>query len=241
MIRAIIIDDEPEAIASLKNVLSWYCEDDVTVVGTAHSATEAWPLVKELQPDLCFLDVQMGEENGFMLLEKLNAHYTDIAVIFTTAHAEYAIPAIRKAAFDYLLKPIDGDDLQVAVARLKKRIGATSAPATADTGRKVLSLPMQDQVRVVPLEEIIRCEADRNYTRFFLVDGSILLVSRHLGSFTEYLLANNFFRSHKSNLVNLGHLQSYVRHEGGYLLMRDGSQVPLARAQRPALFEILGL
>lgn len=245
MIKTIIVDDEPKAVQSLRTVLQWYCEEDIEVVGDANDISSGLKLLAELEPELVFLDVEIGKENGFMLLEKIRKMEREVFVIFTTGHSEYAINAIRKEAFDYLLKPVDPEDLQASVKRLKERMEMSPAPEGRDSakvaGEATLSLPMQDQVRVCKLAEIVRCESERNYTRFYLADGTALLVSRHLGSYEELLTANNFFRPHKSHLVNLAFLKSYVRQDGGYLLMQDGAQVPLARAQRAAMFELLGI
>lgn len=242
MFRTFIVDDEDRAINSLKTILKWYCEDDVEVIGQANSPSTAWPQILEIKPDLIFLDVEMKSENGFMLLERIRREELPIDVIFTTGHSEYAIDAIRKDAFDYLLKPVDGEDLKAAVDRLKsKKVTPLDPPPAVPTNKPSLSLPMQDQVLVVPLEDIIRCSSDRNYTRFFLVDGSRHLISKNLGTFQEFLTENGFFRTHKSHLINLAHLKSYLRQDGGQILMSDGSEVPLARAQRSAFFEILGI
>lgn len=254
MFRAIIVDDEPNAVSSLRTVLKWYCEEDVEVVGDANDLSAGWSLIQAEKPDLAFLDIEVGKENGFMLLEKIRKFDIDIHVIFTTAHTGYAINAIRKEAFDYLLKPVDGGDLQTTIARLKEKtasIEATNPAKEGNSGNKgeggnnspeaSLSLPMQDQVLIVPFADIVRCESDRNYTRFFLADGSNHLISKNLGSFQDTLSRNNFFRSHKSHFINLSHLKSYIRPDGGYLLMKDGSQVPLSRGQRPILFELLGI
>lgn len=241
MFRTFIVDDEARAINTLRTVLQWYCEGDVEVIGEANSPSTAWPQILELKPDLVFLDVEMKSENGFMLLEKIRREKLPIEVIFTTGHTDYAIDAIRKEAFDYLLKPVDGGDLKASVDRLKLKSTSPVEVQPSPTNSVTLSLPMQDQVLVVPLEDIVRCASDRNYTRFFLADGSRHLISKNLGTFQEFLTQNGFFRTHKSHLINLHHLKSYLRQDGGQVLMKDGSEVPLARAQRTAFFEIIGI
>lgn len=237
MIRVLIVDDEARAIRSLRTVLQWYCEEDVEVIGEANSPSEAWPLVQSLDPDLIFLDIDMGDENGFMLLEKVRQLDQRVYVIFTTGHSQYAIEALRKDAFDYLLKPIEGSDLQAAVARVKE--ASESFPTSKNVPPLTFSLPMQDQIRVVNSSEVIRLESERNYTRFYLADGSVHLISKNLGAYEELLRGQPFFRSHKSHLINLEYLQSYVRQDGGYLLMKDGSKVLISRSQRPELFKLL--
>lgn len=239
MIRCILVDDEASAIENLERTLQWYCEDDVQVMGNANNLTDAQSLIKDLQPDLIFLDVDLGKENGFMLFEKIRKMASKIFVIFTTGHSEYAITAFRQEAFDYLLKPVDPSDLQSAIARLKVKLSASPSSKETVADNTTLSLPMQDQIYVCKIGEIVRCESESNYTRFYLQDGSKLLVSKNLGSFEEKLLPHRFFRPHKSHLINLAYLKSYVRTEGGFILMKDESQVPLARNQRSVFFEIL--
>lgn len=242
MIRAIIVDDEPAAAGSLRTNLDWYCEGMVELLGEARSLTEALVLIEEKKPELVFLDIDLGEGNGFMLLEKIRRDGLDIEVIFTTGHNEFAIQAIKKEAFDYLLKPVDPDELRETVQRLQEKLAAPAAETkeTADIGPS-LALPMQDQVLVCKLDELVRCESERNYTRFHISDRHPVLVARTLGHYEAYLLQHNFFRSHKSHIINLGHLKSYVRQDGGYLLMADGSQVPVSRHRRTELFTLLGI
>lgn len=243
MIRAILVDDDPKAISSLSTLLKWYCEDEVEIVGHANDLSTAQNLTQEIQPDLVFLDIDLGQENGFMLLEKIKKSDWNVSVIFTTGHSEYVINALRNEAFDYLLKPIDPDDLKDSVRRLKEKLAQGTPPKenNSSPAESLFTLQMQDQVRIFRYEEIIRCESDRNYTRFFLATGNSLMVSRTLGSFEQQLSQHNFFRSHKSHMVNLGHLKSYVRQDGGHLLMSDGTRVPLGRNHRSTLFELLGL
>jgi len=240
MLRAILVDDDPKAIKNLSTLLKWYCEEDVEIIGQAMTLEDAHQTAESLKPDLVFLDIDLGQESGFMLLEKIKKAGWDMEVIFTTGHSEYAINALRKEAFDYLLKPVDPGDLQDSIRRLKEK-RAAAPTANSSSAEPRFSLQMQDQVRIFRYEEIIRCESDRNYTRFFLNSGNTLMVSRTLGSFEAQLSRHNFFRSHKSHIVNLGHLKSYVRQDGGYLLMSDGAQVPLGRNHRSTLFELLGL
>lgn len=241
MIKAIIVDDEPAAAGSLKTNIEWYCEDVVEVIDEARNLQQGMELIKKLKPDLVFLDIDLGEGNGFMLLEKIRRDGLDIAVIFTTGHNEYAIQAIKKEAFDYLLKPVDPDELRETVVRLQEKLTQASNGSEAAPIEKSLALPMQDQVLVCKLENLIRCESERNYTRFYLNNRNPVLVARTLGHYEDFLLQNNFFRSHKSHIINLAHLKSYVRQDGGYLLMTDDSQVPVSRHRRTELFNVLGI
>ncbi|MCB9232026.1 MAG: response regulator transcription factor [Bacteroidia bacterium] len=237
MIKCIIVDDEVAAIENLQRIIQWYFEPDLQVLGFAHTLQDAVSLISSNPPDLLFLDVEMGQETGFMLLEKIRQTHPNLQVIFITAHMKYAIPALRKEAFDFLLKPVDPEDLKRAIERLKtKTAHPTHSPVAA-----TLTLPMQNEVIVCRMDEISRCESEGNYTHVHLVKGGSLLVSKNLGSLEEKLIPNHFFRCHKSHLINLNELKSYVRTEGGYILMKDGSQIPLGRQYRAAFFELLGI
>lgn len=244
MIRAVIIDDERKAIDSLRTDLGWYCSQDVEIVGDAQNLREGLELLQQTQPQLLFLDVEIGQENGFMLLQRLKDLDLQIQVIFTTAHSGYTLQALRGKAFDYLLKPIDPDDLRAAVQRLKQTL-AEASPSTTHNGQPprptTIALPLQDQIRICKLADIVRCESESNYTRFFFTDKSALLISKNLGSFEGQLLENGFFRSHKSHIINLQHVSGYMRQDGGAVKMMDGSEVPVARNSRPRLFELLGM
>lgn len=257
MIRCIQVDDEMAAIENLGRVLEWYCQDEVEVIGTATDLLSAWSLVQELKPELVFLDVEMGKENGLMLLDRISKMEHRPYVIFTTGHPDYAIKALKQEAFDYLLKPIDPIELQQSISRLQVKMkereahrsnvdssveqGAGVEIAQPVPGEPSINLPMQNEVLVCRIADIIRCESASNYTRFFLKDGEKLLISRNLGSFENQLIPHGFYRSHKSHLINLAHLKSYVRTEGGYILMQDGAQIPLARNQRQEFFTLLGI
>lgn len=241
MINCIVVDDEPAAIENLTRVLKWYCEGDVEVKGTANKLDDALLLLEDVQPDLIFLDVEMGDENGFMLLEKLRKDGNPVVVIFTTGHSEYAIPAMRNEAFDYLLKPVNPDDLKDSISRLKAKIEQQSNPGAQGTDSSILFLSVQDQVIACNIVDIVRAESESNYTSFYFVDGKKLMVAKTLGSFEDKLLPHRFFRPHKSHLINLNQLKSYVRTEGGYILMKDDSHVPLARNKRSSFFEFMGI
>lgn len=241
MIKCIVVDDEPAAIENLTRVLKWYCDGEVEVKGIANNLDDALLLLEDITPDLIFLDVKMGDENGFMLLEKLRKDGNSVYVIFITGHSEYAIPAMRNEAFDYLLKPVNPDDLKDSIARLKEKMARQSTPATKSSDDSTLFLSVQDQVIACNIADIVRAESESNYTSFYFANGKKLMVAKTLGSFEEKLLPHRFFRPHKSHLINLNLLKSYVRTEGGYILMKDDSQVPLARNKRSAFFEILGI
>ncbi|MBN8821599.1 MULTISPECIES: LytTR family DNA-binding domain-containing protein [unclassified Spirosoma] len=240
MIKAVIIDDEEHCRETLSMQLDKYCSD-VTVVATFPSAIEGLQYLQQTPPDLLFLDIEMPLMNGFELLEKL--HAISFAIIFTTGYDMYAIKAIRFSALDYLLKPIDRDDLQKAVGKLQRKSIAQMAQQIellveklgVKKGRQKIALPTAHGFDVIPTDIIIRCEADDNYTHVVLKTGKSLLVSRTLKEIEELLAGDGFLRVHQSHLINLDELQRYIRGEGGYVIMSDNSSVPVSRSRKEVL------
>ncbi len=231
-IRAMIIDDMPLAIASLRASI----EDghsEIEIVGTAKGVLSGAKLVKKLKPSLLFLDVHMGDGDGFDLLDIIADE--DIQVIFTTASKDHAIRAFRFRAVDYLLKPIDPDQLAAAIAKLETQPLKTSMPD--ETTKGTITLNTQDEIRLVPLNEIIRLEAMGNYTTFYIKDGKIL-VTKTLKEF-EKVLPASFLRVHQSHLVNKRQIQAYIKTEGGYLKMRDDSNVPVSVRKKAFVMDAL--
>ncbi|WP_020595757.1 LytR/AlgR family response regulator transcription factor [Spirosoma panaciterrae] len=240
MIKAVIIDDEEHCRETLSMQLEKYCPD-VTVVATFASAMAGLPYLQQTPPDLLFLDIEMPLLNGFELLEKLPA--VPFAIIFTTGYDMYAIKAIRFSALDYLLKPIDRDDLQKAVGKFQRKSIAQMAQQIeilveklgAKKVRQKIALPTAHGFDVIPTDTIVRCEADDNYTHVVLKTGKSLLVSRTLKEIEELLAGEGFLRIHQSHLINLDELQRYIRGEGGYVVMSDNSSVPVSRSRKEVL------
>lgn len=242
--KAIIIDDMPQAVQVLKADIEDVAAE-IDIIGTADSVVSGIKLLKSMQPDLLFLDIQLGDGTGFDILEILGD--IPFKIIFTTASDEYALRAFRFAAVDYLLKPIDLDELKNAIERAKNQLGTTSErlDVLKDTFRKPDELPSrmclhtQDKIEVIDIQNIIRCEASDNYTIFYFVDGKKLMVTRTLKTFEKQLAKHRFFRSHQSHLVNLQQVASFVRTEGGYLLLKNGDQVPVSVRKRSEMMGIL--
>lgn len=241
MITAVIIDDISLARASLRADLTDHCPE-VNIIGEAEGVVSGLKLIKTMKPELIFLDIHMTDGEGFDLLEILGND--DSSVIFTTASAQHAIQAFQHEAVDYLLKPIDPDLLVKAVEKHKKR--ANYGLSTQNQGRHnetnkvaTISLSTQDDLRVVEVRNIVRLEADGNYTTVFEIDGNKTLVSRSLKSLTEELISFDFYRSHQSHLVNLAMVVSYLKSEGGFLKMKDGSEVPVAVRKKSEIVQIL--
>ncbi|HLG02668.1 MAG TPA: LytTR family DNA-binding domain-containing protein [Bacteroidia bacterium] len=249
MINAVIIDDSPEARESLAADLQRYCTD-VTLAGEAGSMAEGLKILREIQPDVVFLDIQLGDGDGFSLLEKLGETRTHI--IFTTGLDNYGIRAIKFSALDYLLKPVDPDELIIAVEKAtaeqkKQSIGenlrllAEHLRPEKNGSAKRLALNSSDRVQVVNISDIVRCESERNYTTFFLKDKRQIVVTKTLKEYEELLEPNGFVRVHHSHLINLDYLKEFIKHDGGYALMNDNSHVPVSVRKREDLMKALGL
>lgn len=238
-ITAIIVDDEANNRENLRLALASYCKE-VQIVGEADSAISALDVIKAQQPDLVFLDIAMPLGDGFQLLESLDK--IDFDIIFVTAYNQYAIRAIKFCAIDYLLKPIDALELKQAVNRVlanqtkkqQQQKLEVLLSSRLDTPQKI-ALPQSDHVEFVDLKQIIRCQGEKNYTWFYLQDGRKLLVSQTLKEYVALLEDTHFFRVHQSHLVNLQHVKKYSRRDGGYVVMTDKQQIPVARNRKDAL------
>lgn len=239
---AVIIDDIQLAIDSLAADIKDYCPE-INIVGTANSVVSGAKLLKEHKPQLIFLDIEMPDGTGFDLLDLIEEQAYQ--VIFTTGSKEYAIKAFQYAAVDYLLKPVDSELLVSAVSKIGVTLPFNSKQnkiiqdQLKPEKRSHITLNTQEEIRVVQLLDIIRCESMDNYTRFILKDGNKVLVSKTLKSFENELPKEDFFRSHQSHLVSIEQITSYIKTEGGYLLMSNGDHVPVSVRKKPKIIELL--
>lgn len=235
----VIIDDEPDAVEFISSISAEYCPD-LDVCGKAHNVKEGITLINEIKPDLVFLDVEMPNGTGFELLK----HYPQksFEVIFITAFNHYAIQAIKFSAVDYILKPINITEFIEAVRRVVNKRSANSLPVNENfeillenlrtSTPTRLVIPTSDGREYLNPKEIIRIEADRSYSWFYISDRHKILVSRHLKEFQDLLNDRNFFRPHNSHLINLEFVKKFIRHDGGYIEMTDGSKIPISRNRK---------
>ncbi|MCF8368970.1 MAG: LytTR family DNA-binding domain-containing protein [Bacteroidales bacterium] len=237
-IKTIIVDDEQDAVNFIQSIIQEYCPK-LEIVGTANSAKEASKLIIDKTPELVFLDVEMPKASGFDLLANFPDHTFD--VIFVTAFNHYAIKAIKFSAVDYILKPININEFIKAVdkvvdygaAQNKRHDKFTALLENLRTSLPgKLAIPTSEGMEYLNTQEIIRVEADRSYSWFFLVNNRKILVSRNLKEYQELLSDRNFFRTHNSHLINLEFVKKYIRQEGGAVELSDGSQVPISRGKR---------
>jgi two-component system, LytTR family, response regulator len=241
--KAIIIDDETHCITTLKWTLAQYCKE-VEIIATASNGSDAIMLINTLQPQLIFLDVEMPVLNGIDMLQ----HFEEIKfdVIFTTAYDQYAVKAIKLNALDYLLKPIDKDELILAIQKVKTKQAQISKQQIESLQEihktKVvnkIALSTMQGLQFVNLDDVIRVEGDGNYCNFLLKNKTKILLSKKLGVVEELLQGNNFFfRAHKSHIINLKFVEKYVRGEGGEIIMEDGTSIALSRNKKDEFLEL---
>lgn len=246
MIKALIIDDEKHCVDNLQWQLKQYCPD-VDVAATCDSAEKGLQEIYRHQPQLVFLDVEMPGMSGFEMLEKLTAINFD--VVFTTAFDQYAIRAIRFGALDYLIKPIDKDELQAAVDKVVKRTHRESLKQLTallthirksnDLSFQKIALPTMHGYELVPLNNVIYCESRSNYTNIYLNTGQQILVSRTLKDIEDLLDMQPFFRLHNSFLVNLQYAVRYIKGEGGSLVLNNDITVPVSRNKKEELLKLI--
>jgi len=234
MIKALLVDDEEKSRKNLSRLLETYCKD-VTVVAEAGSVEMASELLQSHQPDVLFLDIEMGDGSGFQLLKQNDQH--PFQVIFVTAHSHYAIKAFRFAAIDYLLKPIDVDDLVAAVEKLRPFCEAPQK-IKPSVHEHYLQLKVSDGIVYVHFNDIIRLQAEGSYTVVYLSNREKHYLSYHIGFF-EPLLNDGFYRLHKSHIVNLRHVKKVLRNDGYFAEMLDGSKVEIARRHKNEFLRVL--
>jgi two-component system LytT family response regulator len=251
MPTAVIVDDEEKNREALAKMLDQFCHD-VQVVAKAKNAAEAKDVIERDKPDIVFLDIEMPGGDGFSLLESFDR--PNFHIIFTTAHAAYAIKAIKFAALDYLLKPINLNELKIAVEKavnmritghdewLPEKIDVLkSNRSNSHFDFKRIALPNGDGIDFYDIKDILRCEADRSYCKFYLDGGKEILISRSMGEFEDLLNECNFFRVHKSHMVNLHHIKKYVRGTGGYVILSDNSHVDVSIRRKDELMQVLAI
>ncbi len=244
MYKAVIVDDEQDAIEAIKLILHEHCTD-ITVVGTAQSVTDGVKVINETNPEIVFLDIEMPPGNGFDILEQIpNRNFN---VIFVTAYNQYAIKAFKYSAIDYILKPIDIDDLingvnklkrlQVSQDKVEEKINVLLQNIKSDKPDKI-ALSTSESIEFVHISDIIQIQAEGSYSTLMLLDQTQLLVSKNLGEFESLLEDHPFFRTHQSHLINLMHVKKVTRY-GNEVVMDDGSVAFLSRRKKNQFLELM--
>lgn len=245
-IKAILIDDELNSLQNLQQKLEGFCPD-VAIVAATQKPEEGLILIRQHQPDVVFLDIEMPKMSGFRMLEELGEY--DFDIIFTTAYNHYSVDAIRISAFDYLVKPIGIEELQHAVERLSKSLHKQTKEKI-DILKKSLSdnrsqddkiaISTSEGIEFIPIKNIIHIESKSNYSKIFLMDGKSIIVTKILKDFEEMLLPYNFYRVHNSHLINLNYIQKYVRSQGGHVQLQDGTLIDISRRKKEEFLKMIG-
>jgi two-component system LytT family response regulator len=245
MIQCILIDDETNALEMMEWLLKTYCPQ-VNIVAMCNTSEDGIRAIKQYRPDVVFLDIEMPHMNGFDMLEQFEELFFE--VVFCTAYDQFALRAFKYSALNYLLKPIDPDDLVATVLRIEKEKAVPtreqfdlllqSMKATEKTTPQRIALTHNDGLIFVPTSEIIFCEAESNYTCVHLTDGKKILVSKVLKDIDEALSGPDFYRVHSSYLINLNRIKKLVRGEGGYLVMDNDAVISIARSRKQEFMEL---
>ena len=249
MIRAVIVDDERHCLAALEEKLKLI--ENVTILQSCNNGQDAIKAIERHKPNAVFLDISMPQMDGFSMLNEIPV--IDFEIILTTAHNEYAIKAIRMSAFDFLQKPVGMDDLRDCVARLSEKIKTQVETSQRDEQLAQLlhyfqhpfspdpkiTLPTQNGFMFVPVKEIVRAEAESNYTIFYMSNGKKQVVSRTMKEFEELLGNYNFCRVHKSHIVNLNFVSRYIKGDGGSIVLSDGTEVEVSSSRKAVLLNRL--
>ena len=250
MITAVLIDDDENLRNGMKKLLSRYAPD-ILIIGEAHSVKTGIETMETLKPQVVFLDIQMNDGTGFDVLEEIakrngksNAH-----IVFITAHEQYAIKAFRFSALDFLLKPVDPEELEKVIFKIKNVLDKTDNYAHIDLllenirkkvdNFKRIALSTSDGIHLFEISDIIRCESIDNYTKFHIKNSKPVLISKTLKEYEDLLTEHGFERIHQSHLINISYMKSYIKKDGGYIVMADDSNLPIAQRKRDRLQELL--
>lgn len=246
MIRAVIVDDEVSAVKSLQWEIETFCPW-IEVCASYLTPLEAVKGINLIKPDCVFLDIEMPQMDGFQLLHSLK--FRNFELIFTTAYDSYALQAFRENAIDYLLKPIDSDDLQVAAEKVldrkkNNRLGEQLRNIMLDIKKqqfsKKIPLSFTDKTIYVQGEDIIYCKSDGNYTEVYMEGDKKEVLSKKIKEVEALINNPSFFRAHHSYLVNLSYVSQFIKSDGQYLILKDGSTVPVSRSKKGNLLQLLG-
>lgn len=246
MIKAIIIDDDANLREGMKGLLALYAPD-INIIGEADGVESGVEIINKLNPQVVFLDIQMNDGTGFDMLEKLSEINGKVTshVVFITAYEHYAIKAFRFSALDFLLKPVGPDELEKVIDKIRNVLEKDNDYShidlllenirkKADNFQRI-ALSNSDGIHLLDISDIIRCESDDNYTKFFIKNRKPILISKTLKEYEELLTEHDFVRIHQSHLINLAYVKSYIKKENGFVLMTDDSQLPISQRKKEHL------
>ena len=250
MITALLIDDDDNLRAGMKSLLSRYAPE-IAIMGEADSVKTGTELLLKTEPQVVFLDIHLGDGSGFDLLEEVNKRgKLNSQIVFITAHEQYAIKAFRFSALDFLLKPVDPDELEKVISKIKNVLVKSESVAHIDLllenirkkvdNFKRIALSTADGIHLFEISDIIRCESEDNYTKFYIKNNKPVLISKTLKEYEDLLTEHGFERIHQSHLINLAYLKSYIKKDGGYVVMADNSNLPISQRKKERLQELIG-
>jgi len=250
MITTLLIDDDAHLRSGLKSLLERYAPD-FQILGEADSVETGIKAMDVFKPQVVFLDIQLTDGTGFDILEKLAQKHgkSNSHIIFITAHEQYAIKAFRFSALDFLLKPVDPEDLVKVIEKIRSVVSKNEGFAHIDLllenirkkvdNFKRIALSTSDGIHLFEISDILRCESEDNYTKFYIRGNKPILISRTLKEYEEMLGEHGFERIHQSHLINLSYLKSYIKKDGGYVIMSDGSHLPISQRKKERLQELI--
>ncbi len=245
MIKAIVVDDEQTAIKSLKWEIESFCTG-IEVIDCFTNPIEAISAINYLKPDCVFLDIEMPEMDGFQLLNELK--YRDFDLIITTAYDSYALKAFKESAIDYLLKPVDSDDLIKVVSKVKNNknknvlgneLKEVLQSLSSESANSKIAIPLAGKTLFVPPNDIIYCKSDGNYTTIYFKDKSKEMLSKKLKEVEQIINNKIFFRVHNSYVINTNYIKEYIKSDGQYLVLENGTSIPVARSKKNTLLQLL--
>ncbi|MBD3583487.1 LytR/AlgR family response regulator transcription factor [Flavobacterium selenitireducens] len=250
MISTLLIDDDANLRNGLKSLLERYAPD-FNILGEADSVETGIKSMDALKPQVVFLDIQLADGTGFDILESLAKKHGQATshIVFITAHEQYAIKAFRFSALDFLLKPVDPEDLEKVIGKIRSVVSKNEGFAHIDLlleniRRKVdnfkrIALSTSEGIHLFEISDIVRCESEDNYTKFYIKNNKPILISKTLKEYEEMLGEHGFERIHQSHLINLSYLKSYIKKDGGYVIMSDGSHLPISQRKKERLQELI--
>lgn len=250
MITALLIDDDINLRNGMKGLLEMYAPE-IRIIGEADSVQSGVEAMDRLKPQVVFLDIQLNDGTGFDILEQLASRNgkSSSHIVFITAHEQYAVKAFRFSALDFLLKPVDPEELQKVIEKIKKVLDRNDDFAHIDLllenirkkvdNFKRIALSTSEGIHLFEISDIIRCESEDNYTRFYLRNNKPVLISKTLKEYEELLAEHGFERIHQSHLINLAYLKSYIKKDGGYVVMSDNSNLPISQRKKDRMQELL--
>ncbi|MEO6187392.1 MAG: LytTR family DNA-binding domain-containing protein [Ginsengibacter sp.] len=244
-IKAVIIDDELNSLQNLRQKIEEFCPQ-IQVLASTQKPEQGILIIKEMRPDVVFLDIEMPRMSGFRMLEQIGEY--DFDIIFTTAYNHYSIDAIRISAFDYLVKPIGIDELQKAVERLDKTFNRHTKEKIDILKRSLdenknqedkIAISTTEGIEFISIKNILHIDSKSNYSKIYLSEGKTLLVSKILKDFEEILTPYNFYRIHNSHLINLTHIKKYIRSKGGQVMLQDGTLIDISRRKKEEFLKMI--